>query len=292
MVELAPGAQVGRDIVLGEVSEADSTASAAQQRSAPTGPSGGQISESQLAGLPLNGRSYSQLATLQAGVTDSSAGSASRGVGGGSLTVAGGRAESNSFLMDGVNIMNAENQAPRSAAGVQLGSDAVMQVQVFATTYSAEYGRGSGGVLNSISRSGGSDWRGTFFEYFRNSKLDARNFFDGKEAPPFKRNQFGATVSGPILQDKTFFLASFEAMRDRLSATDVSFFPDAEIRQGPGIDPRVKPYLDLYPIPNDISTVAVPDSGGKPHLQPADSGFLPHRLYAACFGCEIGWSAD
>ncbi|MBI1955140.1 MAG: carboxypeptidase regulatory-like domain-containing protein, partial [Acidobacteria bacterium] len=90
-----------------------------------------RISESQLAGLPMNGRSYSQLATLQAGVSsESSGGAASRGVGGGGLNVSGSRSTSNSFLLDGTNIMNTENQVPRSAAGVQLGSDSIAQVQV------------------------------------------------------------------------------------------------------------------------------------------------------------------
>jgi TonB-dependent receptor-like protein len=237
---------------------------------------GGQISESQLAGLPLNGRSYGTLATLQAGISDASAASGARGVGGGSLTVAGGRSTSNNFLLDGTNIMDAENNVPRSAAGVQLGSDAVQQVQIFSSNYAAEYGRGSGGVLNTISRSGTNSLHGTAFEYFRNSKIDSRNFFDAAEAPPFKRNQFGGLVSGPLRKDASYFLFSFEAMRDRLSTTDVSFLPDAEAHQGhlplsaascaaiPGagilpsglcqipLDQRVKPYLDLYPLPNDI----------------------------------------
>ena len=127
-------------------------------------------------GLPLNGRSYSQLATLEAGVSDPSAVNSSRGTGGGSLNVSGGRASSNSFLLDGTNILDTGNSSSRSAAGVQLGSDSVLQVLVFSTTYSAEYGRGSGGVLNSITRSGGNDFHGTLFEYLRNSKLDARNW--------------------------------------------------------------------------------------------------------------------
>ena len=91
---------------------------------------GDQISESQLAGLPLNGRSYSQLATLQSGVSDAASTSSARGTSGGGLTVSGGRSTSNVFLLDGTNIMNSDNQVPRSAAGVQLGSDAVLQVQV------------------------------------------------------------------------------------------------------------------------------------------------------------------
>jgi len=162
---------------------------------------GQQIDESQLVGLPLNGRSYNQLATLQAGVTDTAGASASRGVGGGSLTIAGGRATSNNFLLDGTNIMDAQNRVPRSAAGVQLGSDAVFQVQVLSTYYGPEHGRGAGGVVNSITHSGTPEIHGTAFEYLRNSKLDARNFFDpGAEPPPFKRNQFGATLTGPVRQ--------------------------------------------------------------------------------------------
>ena len=222
------------------------------------------IDESQLVGLPLNGRSYSQLATLQAGVSDPSAASGSRGVGGGGLTVAGGRATSNNFLLDGTNIMDSGNQVPRSAAGVQLGSDAVLEVQVFSTNYNAEYGRGSGGILNSITQSGTPEFHGTFFEFLRNSKLDAKNFFDPKDEPipPFKRNQFGFTLTGPVVKDRTYIMGSFEVLRDRLTETNVDFFPDAQAREGIITDedgnviraldvlPSVKPYLNLYPLPN------------------------------------------
>jgi len=223
-----------------------------------------RISESQLVGLPLNGRSYSQLATLQAGIADTGGGDASRGVGGGSLSVSGGRSASNNFLLDGTNIMDTGNAVPRSAAGVQLGADAVFQVLVQSTNYPAEYGRGSGGVLNSITRSGSDDFHGTLFEYLRNSKLDARNFFDRdplrplerSDPLPFKRNQFGFTVSGPVLKGRTYYMGSYEAMRDRLNRTQVDFFPDAEARNGIitdaagnvrviGVHPRIKPSIKM-----------------------------------------------
>ena len=204
----------------------------AQSGSEPGANQGSQISESQLIGLPLNGRSYSQLATLQGGISDTSGASASRGTGGGSLNVVGGRSTSNSFLLDGTNIMNSENRVPRSSAGVQLGADTVLQVQVLSAYYGADNGRGSGGVLNSITRSGSPEFHGSLFEYFRNSKLDARNFFDGDEKPPFKRNQFGFTLTGPIIQDRTFFMAGFEAMRDRLSEANIDYYPDANARLG------------------------------------------------------------
>ncbi len=235
-----------------------------------------RISEAQLAGLPLNGRSYSQLATLQAGMATTSGEQSSRGVGGGSLTVAGGRSTSNNFLLDGTNIMDTFNQVPRSAAGVQLGSDAVYQVQVFSTNYGADYGRGSGGTLNSITRSGTNEFHVSLFEYFRNSKLDWPNFFDRDplnptvlSTPPFKRNQFGFTLTGPIRKERTFWMGSFEAMRDRQTNTDVGFFPDAAVRQGP-VNPKVVPYLALYPLPNlgsigggvgrNVATVFLPTS--------------------------------
>ncbi|MBI3935309.1 MAG: TonB-dependent receptor [Acidobacteria bacterium] len=282
-VELQVGAQLAMNFVLeteqGSAAGATPGESSSASRNAAAAPqSSGQISESQLVGLPLNGRSYSQLATLQAGVTDTSAASSSRGVSGGNLSVVGGRSVSNNFLLDGTNIMDTENLAPRSAAGVQLGSDAILQVQVFSANYGAEYGRGSGGVLNSISRSGSNSFQGTFFEYFRNSKMDARNFFDGAEAPSFKRNQFGATISGPVTRDKIYFLASFEAMRDRQNWTDVSFFPDAAVRQGPGIDPRVKLYLGLYPIPNDSSIGGGIARHLAPQFLPTDETFFTVRV--------------
>lgn len=244
------------------------------------------IRESQLVGLPLNGRSYSQLATLQSDVSDTATGSASRGTSGGNLTMAGGRSTANNFLLDGTSIMNTENGGPRSAAGVQLGSDAVLQVQVWSSYYGAEYGRSSGGVLNSITRSGTSELHGTFFEYFRNSKLDARNFFDrDPEPPPFKRNQFGFTLTGPLVKEKTFFMVSYEAMRDRLNETDVSFFPDELARQGDlgdgriiPVAPRVRPYLDLYPIPNDISLGRGIGQNRSPLFLPTDENFMTVRL--------------
>src|SRR3989441_2751604 len=134
------------------------------------------IDESLLVGMPLNGRSYTQLVTLDGGVSDPSSASASRGVTSANLTFSGSRSTSNSYLLDGTNIMDAQNRVPLSAAGVQLGSDSVFQVQVFSANYGPEYGRGSGGVLNSITPSGSNEVHGTFFEYLRNSKLDSRNF--------------------------------------------------------------------------------------------------------------------
>ena len=295
-LELRPGQSAELDFVLepgsGDPEQDMATPGQGAAESSSQAETANQINETQLVGLPLNGRSYSQLATLQSGVSDPFGGSASRGGGSGGMTVAGGRSTSNSFLMDGTNIMNTENRVPRSAAGVQLGSDAVLQVQVFSSSYPAEYGRGSGGVLNSISRSGTPQFHGTFFEFFRNSKLDARNFFDrGPEPTPFKRNQFGFALTGPVLKDRTFFMGSFEGLRDRLTKTEIDFFPNELARQGiitdaagkvirtlPAVHPSVVPYLELFPLPNSD-----PLSGGigvnaAPMFLPTDENFWTVRL--------------
>ena len=137
-VELEPGRSVEVKLVLAAGSgELEQETETKVQESATSSSAGtvNLISEDQLVGLPLNGRSYSQLATLQAGVSDPSTAAGARGVGGGGLTVAGGRSTSNTFLLDGTNIMDTGNRVPRSAAGVQLGSDAVLQVQVFSANY-------------------------------------------------------------------------------------------------------------------------------------------------------------
>src|SRR5438093_2114350 len=249
------------------------------------------IDESLLVGMPLNGRSYTQLVTLDAGVSDASSASASRGVTSANLTFSGSRSSSNSYLLDGTNIMDAQNRVPLSAAGVQLGSDSVLEVQVFSANYGAEYGRGNGGVLNSITRSGSNEFHGTFFEYLRNSKLDARNFFDRDLAPPpFKRNQFGFTLSGPVRKGKTYFMGSYEAMRDRLNQTQVDYYPDAEARQGIITDAsghtirtipvstRVKPYLDLMPFPNSFRLRGGFAQDSSAQFLPTNENFLTVRL--------------
>src|SRR2546425_1104469 len=249
------------------------------------------IDESLLVGMPLNGRSYTQLVTLDGGVSDPSSASASRGVTSANLTFSGSRSTSNSYLLDGTNIMDAQNRVPLSAAGVQLGSDSVFQVQVFSANYGPEYGRGSGGVLNSITRSGSNEFHGTFFEYLRNSKLDSRNFFDrGADPPPFKRNQFGFTLSGPVRKEKTYFMVSYEAMLDRLNQTQVDYYPDADARRGiitdasghtirtVPVSPRVQPYLDLMPLPNSYRVGEGFALDSSPQFLPTNENFLTLRL--------------
>ncbi|MBI1787557.1 MAG: TonB-dependent receptor, partial [Acidobacteria bacterium] len=221
----------------------------------------GLVDERQMRDLPLNGRSFQQLALLHPGVNAALA--AGNDVVGGrapKISINGARPEQNNFLLDGTDINNVYNKTPGSVAGVLLGVEAVLEFQVLTNAYSAEFGRAPGGVINAITRSGTNEYHGSAFEFLRNSKLDAKNFFDPltQPIPPFKRNQFGAVVGGPIRRDKTFFFVAYEALIERLGITGVANVPDAAARQGnlPGgrtvpLHPAIPAYLQtLFPAPN------------------------------------------
>src|SRR5438034_5192838 len=195
----------------------------------------GLVNDKEMRDLPLNGRSFQQLALLQTGVTAALA--AGNDVVGGrtpKISINGARPEQNNFLLDGTDINNVYNKTPGSSAGVLLGVEAVLEFQVLTNSYSAEFGRSSGGVINAVMRSGENSVHGSAFEFHRNSALDARDFFDPKDKPipPFKRNQFGATLGGPIQRDKTFYFLAYEGLIERLGVSGATFVPDANARRG------------------------------------------------------------
>jgi outer membrane receptor protein involved in Fe transport len=221
----------------------------------------GLVNDKEIRDLPLNGRSFQQLALLQPGVTAALA--AGNDVVGGrtpKISINGARPEQNNFLLDGTDINNVYNKTPGSVAGVLLGVEGVLEFQVLTNAYSAEFGRSAGGVINAVTRSGNNSLHGSAFEFLRNSALDAKNFFDPltKPIPAFKRNQFGATIGGPIRRDKTFFFGAYEGLIERLGITGVTSVPDENARQGilPGgrtvtLHPAIPAYLDtFFPLPN------------------------------------------
>lgn len=178
------------------------------------------------------------------------------------LVANGSRPSQNSFLLDGSDINDATNATPGSAAGGLLGVDTLQEFRVFTNSYSAAYGRSAGGVISAVTKSGTNRLHGSVFEFIRNSAVDAKNFFDSHTAPipAFKRNQFGAEADGPIARDKTFFMASYEGLRQRLGVTSIAVVPDANARLGilPNQPPvtvhsAVPAYLSLVPLPNGPS---------------------------------------
>ncbi len=213
--------------------------------------------------LPLNGRDWTTLAQLQPGVGSVyqlplglSNQRANRGLGM-QLSIGGTRPQGNNYRLDGISINDYSNAGPGSVLGVLLGVEAVQEFSVVTNSAPASYGKTSGGVINSIMRSGTNELHGSVYEFFRNSALDARNFFDTTQSPPpFRRNQFGADAGGPIIKSKLFVFGDYEGIRQLLSTTTVDIVPSAAARTGHltagtvSVDPRVEPYLALYPLPN------------------------------------------
>src|SRR5947209_9057898 len=170
--------------------------------------------------LPLNGRDWTQLATLQPGVASvrtqntlngSSSNRGSRGFGT-ELSINGGRPTQNNYFLDGISQNDYGNATPGSVTGLTLGVDAVEEFSILTSNYNSSYGQTSGGVINAVTRSGTNQLHGDAYEFLRNDKLDARNFFDGQK-PPFRRNQFGAAAGGPIRRDRTFIFGNYEGLR-------------------------------------------------------------------------------
>jgi outer membrane receptor protein involved in Fe transport len=248
----------------------------------------GLVGEREIRDLPLNGRSFQQLALLQPGVQSALA--AGNDVVGGrtpKLSINGARPEQNNFLLDGTDINNVYNKTPGSAAGVLLGVEAVLEFQVLTNAYSAEFGRAAGGVFNAVTRSGANEFTGSVFEFHRNSALDARNYFDprGIPKPDFTRHQFGGVVGGPLQRDRTFFFGAYEGLVERLGVTGVTAVPDDDARRGIlagrqiALHPAIPQYLDvLFPRANGRPL----GNGGAEYLfsntQPTDEHFYQMRV--------------
>src|SRR5882762_2513058 len=173
--------------------------------------------------LPLNGRSWTDLANLQPGVSaiqtqPSFAVGGDRGNRGfgSQLSISGARPQENNYRLDGISLNDYGNGAPGSVLGGNMGVDAIQEFSVLTSNYSAAYGKTSGGVVNAVSRSGTNQFHGSLYEFLRNNALDAKTFFDnanGIKKPPFRRNQFGASAGGPLRKDRTFIFGDFEGLR-------------------------------------------------------------------------------
>jgi outer membrane receptor protein involved in Fe transport len=264
----------------------------------------GLVTKEEIRDLPLNGRSFQQLALLQTGVNAALA-AGNDPIGGRTpkISINGARPEQNNFLLDGTDINNVYNKTPGSVAGVLLGVEAILEFQVLTNAYSAEFGRSSGGVINAVTRSGTNKYHGSLFHFHRNSALDAKNYFDrqNQPIPPFKRNQFGGVLGGPIRKEKTFFFAAFEGLIERLGISGLTTVPDDNARQGllqsgvnadgtpqfrdVGMHPAIPDYLNLlFPRVNGrlIRNQSGFLTGGGEYfftaLQPTDEYFFQGRI--------------
>ena len=276
-VSVTVGATAKVDFVLavGSMTETVEVSAEAPQVDAISASLGGLVGERAIRELPLNGRDWLQLATLQAGVVggigqQSAASStnsrAARG-NGVALTISGNRPTGNVFLVDGLVVNDQANASPGSGLNVNLGVDAIREFRILTDEYTAEYGRSTGGVVTAVFKSGTNRIHGDVFELLRNDVLDAANFFDNagsQPKAPFKRNQFGGSIGGPIKRDKTFFFADVEALREvkGIAHTSDTLSPNARnglICANPPactqttavtIAASIRPYLALFPQAN------------------------------------------
>jgi hypothetical protein len=202
--------------------------------------------------LPLNGRSYDLLMTLNPGIVnftwEKTGGiGVSNSTTGNNFSVSGNRPQQNLFLLNGVEFTGAaeNNMQPGGASQELLGVDAVQEFNVLRDSYGAQYGKRPGGQVAILTQSGTNEPHGSVYEFLRNNALDASNYFDHGPAPPFHRNQFGVALGGPIQKDKTFLFGNYEGLRQRLHQTSAAFVPDAASRAA--AVPSVQPLLNLWP---------------------------------------------
>jgi hypothetical protein len=262
---------VNLTLAVGEISQTVVVEAIAATVNLSTEQISGLVGERQVKDLPLNGRSYDGLMTLNPGIVNYSS-QRSGGIGtsnsavGNMFAVSGRRPQENLFLLNGIEYTGASeiNVTPGGASGELLGVDAVREFNVLTDVYGAQYGKRPGAQVNIVTASGSNQVHGSVYEFLRNSALDARNFFDFGPIPQFQRNEFGGALGGPIRKDKTFLFSNFEGFRQHLGLSDVTLVPDNNARAGylpdalgnlinAGITPAARALLPLWPKQNGPS---------------------------------------
>ncbi len=239
----------------------------------------GLVNERQVKDLPLNGRSYDQLLTLNPGIVNytsqrSGGTGTSNSVVGNMFAVSGRRPQENLYLLNGVEFTSASevNNTPGGTSGQLLGVDAVQEFAVVKDTYGAEYGKRPGAQINIVTASGSNQLHGNAYEFLRNSALDARNFFDQAHIPNFERNEFGGSLGGPVKKDKTFLFGNYEGYRQVLGLSDVTLVPDATSRAAAVAS--IRPLLGLWPVANGPELLT--STGANSGIAKAFSNPLQH----------------
>src|SRR3989454_1319113 len=237
-INLVVGQEAVVDLTL-EVGAAAETVTVSEEAplvNTTTSSTSGLITEQQVKELPLNGRSFDNLITLNVGISNATSNTLDSGAWN-MFSVSGKRPETNRYTINGIDWVggSATGQfiTPNGASRQLLGVEAVREFNVLTDTYGAEYGKRAGGQITIVTSSGTNQLHGSVFEYLHNSALDSRNFFDDTiGTPPFKRNQFGGALGGPLKKDKMFLYGTYEGFQDRLARSSASIVPGAFARQG------------------------------------------------------------
>ena len=245
-----------------------------------TAPIAGIVGEREVKDLPLNGRSFDNLITLNPGTINFSAlkSADTSTSNGNTFSVSGRRTAENLFVLNGIEYTGSSQLAvtPGGVSGDLLGIDAVREFNVLTDTYPAEYGKRAGAQVSAVTHSGTNTFHGTLYEFLRNSALDARNFFAQGSIPPLRQNQFGGSAGGPVRKDRLFLFGNLEGFRQALEASNVSVVPDQDARRGllpaylipgmpstsdaetpvPNLSASMLPYTSFWPQPNGPELLA------------------------------------
>jgi hypothetical protein len=252
---------------------------------------GGVLTQNDVKDLPINGRDYTKLIFLNPGVAGSPDQITDSPGSFGEFSMNGARGRSNNYLLDGTDMNDGYRNDPAINQGgvfatpsAILPIDAVSDMRVL-SNFEPEYGRNAGAVVNIVTKSGTNSVHGDFFEYFRNNALDARNYFDQSQFPkaPFHNSQFGGSLGGPIVKDKTFFFLDYEGQRENVGVVS----------------------LDCVPTPAQISAAEATIAAGGGKVSPVGAGlvnFYPHNaqnyisgissIDAGCFDAHNQFAAD
>jgi len=260
-LEVGQEAVVNLQLEVGELAQQVIVSAEAPVVNTTTASVSGVVGEREVKDLPLNGRSFDNLIALNPGAINYELKSAQTSTSdGNTFSVAGRRPLENLFLLNGIEYTGSSQLAdtPGGVSGYLLGIDAVREFNVETDTYGAEYGKRAGAQVNVVTQSGTNALHGTLFEFLRNSALDARNFFDQGFVPPFRRNQFGGALGGPLKKDRLFLFGNYEGYRQSLAETSLSIVPDALARQGllpngksvTNLNRSMLPYMSFWPQPN------------------------------------------
>lgn len=228
-LEIREAAVIDVILEVGQVTESVAVTADAPLLTTVEAAQGEVISNKQIVDFPLNGRSYIKLALLSTGAMMTDTGRRA------SFSSSGMRPSQNNVMLDGIdnNNLQSATHARRSDA-TAISIDAVQEFKVETNTFSAEYGKSAGGVVNVVMKSGTNEVHGTVFGFLRNEVFDAKNFFDAPDAPrpPYKRSQYGFSAGGPIVKNRTFIFGDYEGTRVRESRTVNNTIPTVLMRQG------------------------------------------------------------
>src|SRR5438105_5134186 len=243
---------VDAELQLGAVSEQVQVEATAAPLETTNARVGSVLEHQQLDDIPVNGRNWATLETLAPGAINAGSGTQK------DIRFVGRGRDDNNFTFDGIDATGVQERTQKADARLNISLESIAEFRVESAVYTAESGGSGGAQVNAVSKTGTNVLHGATFEFFRDNALDARSPFDPSEIPPFRMNQFGANLGGPIARNRTFFFVNYEGIRQSLTQTVVGFVPNAAFRSKVlASSPVLKPILDAWPIgqtPVDAST--------------------------------------